>query len=377
MSPDDLTVTDAPLPAQEASGHAALDLLRTQPYGFSLFAALRVLEQSFARQPRLGESRKASDDEVRLGQAPHLSFAPSDVATATSYDDGPFRLEQHSFGVFGPNGALPLHLTELAYERRRHKEDGTVVDFLNLFQHRLISLFYRAWANSEPAVSLDRPETDRFRAYVGALFGLAPDSAHDADAVPDYAKLYRAGRFAQQARSADGLEAILVDYFGVPVEVRQFAGAWLDIPADLHCRLGEQQLGVSTTLGASTWQCQHKFEIVLGPLPRAQFGNFLPGAPGLTELHSLVRLYTNDEWAWQVRLLLSDVEIPGASLGRAGPARDGVDSSAHGGAPVTGNRLGWTTWLSSRRAGAEDVVIQDTRVPAAPNSATSGALHNG
>jgi type VI secretion system protein ImpH len=379
MSPDDLTLTDSPLasPSQTptpapapASAHAqeagavALNLLRTQPYGFSLFAALRVLEQSFAQQPRLGESRKASDDAVRLGQAPHLSFAPSDVATATTQDDGPLRLEQHGFGVFGPNGALPLHLTELAYERRRHREDGTVVDFLNLFQHRLISLFYRAWANSEPAVSLDRPDTDRFRAYVGALFGLAPESAHNADAVPDYAKLYRAGRFAQQTRSADGLEAVLADYFDVPVEVRQFSGAWLDIPDDLHCRLGEQRLGVSTTLGASTWQCQHKFEIVLGPLPRAEFSDFLPGAPGLTELHSLVRLYTNDEWSWQVRLLLRDVDIPGTSLGPAGALR-------------AGNRLGWTTWLSSRRAGAEDVVIQDTRVPAAPNSVTSGARHNG
>jgi type VI secretion system protein ImpH len=377
MSPDDLTPADLPSPAHQASSHFALDLLQANPYGFGLFAALRVLEQSSARQPRLGESRKASDDIVRLGQAPHLSFAPSDVALATTHDDGRFHLEQYGFGVFGPNGALPLHLTELAYERRRHKEDGTVVDFLNLFQHRLISLFYRAWANSEPAVSLDRPETDRFRAYVGALIGLAPDSAHDADAVPDYAKLYRAGRFAQQTRSADGLEAVLVDYFGVPVEVRQFAGAWFDIPADLHCRLGEQQLGISTTLGASTWQCQHKFEIVLGPLPRVDFSNFLPGAAGLTELHSLVRLYTNDEWAWQVRLLLRDVDIPGTRLGSAGPARHDVGDCAEGGASRAGNQLGWTSWLSSRRAGAEDVVIQDIRVPAAPNSVTSGARHNG
>jgi type VI secretion system protein ImpH len=377
MSPDYLTLAESPLPAHPAPGSVALDLLQTNPYGFGLFAALRVLEKSFAGQPRLGESRKASDDIARLGQAPHLSFAPSDVAAATTHDDGQVHLEQYGFGVFGPNGALPLHLTELAYERRRHKEDGTVVDFLNLFQHRLISLFYRAWANSEPAVSLDRPETDRFRAYVGALIGLAPESAHDADAVPDYAKLYRAGRFSQQTRSADGLEAVLVDYFGVPVEVRQFAGAWLDIPADLHCRLGEQRLGISTTLGASTWQCQHKFEIVLGPLPRADFGNFLPGAAGLTELHSLVRLYTNDEWAWQVRLLLRDVDIPGTCLGSASPLRDGVDHDVRGGAPPTGNQLGWTSWLGARCPSAEDVVIQDTRVPAAPNSATSGARHNG
>ena len=346
----------------------ALAPLEARPYGFSLFAALRLLEQVQAARPRLGESRMAADDGVRLGQAPHLWFAPSDVASLSQTDAGQIRLEQYGFGLFGPNGALPLHLTELAYERRRHQEDGTIVDFLNLFQHRLISLFYRAWADSEPAVSLDRPRSDRFRVYVGALFGLAPESAHDADAVPDFAKLNRAGRFAQQARSADGLEAILADYFEVPIEVRPFAGAWLDIPADLHSRLGEQRLGVSTTLGASTWQCQHKFEIVVGPLERDAFNDFLPGARGLTELHALVRLYTNDEWAWQARLLLRDADFPGMHLGAA---------SALGDARGAGNQLGWTSWLGARRAGAQDVVIQDTRAGAAMNSATSGARQHG
>jgi type VI secretion system protein ImpH len=353
-----------------------LERLEAQPHRFSLFAALRVLEQSRAEQPRLGESRKASDDIVRLGQAPHLGFAPSDVVSTATNEAGQFLLEQYGFGLFGPNGALPLHLTELAYERRRQKEDATVVDFLNLFQHRLISLFYRAWADSEPAVNLDRPQSDRFRAYVGALFGLAPESAHDADAVADFAKLSRAGRFAAQARSADGLEAILSDYFGIPVEVRPFAGAWLDIPPDLHSRLGEQRLGMTTTLGTSTWQCQHKFEIVLGPLQHDAFNDFLPGARGLSEMHALVRLYTNDEWAWQVRLLLRDAELPGMRLGRAtGVAASGIASTgAHNQlSNHLGNQLGWTSWLGARRAGAQDVVIQDARAGA--SSPAPGVLH--
>ncbi|HEY0942641.1 MAG TPA: type VI secretion system baseplate subunit TssG [Steroidobacter sp.] len=318
--------------------------LQSRPHGYTLFAALRLLEQVFAANPRLGEARKAGDDAVRLGQAPHLSFAPCDVAQLEHAEDGTLHLEQFAFGLFGPNGALPLHLTELAYERRRHKDDATIVDFLNLFQHRLISLFYRAWAESEPAVSLDRPDSDRFRTYVGALIGLAPESARDADSTPDYAKLSRAGLFAAQPRSAEGLEAVLADYFGIDVEVRQFIGSWMEIPDDLRCRLGGREaaaLGSNATLGAATWQCQHKFEIVLGPLPHATFKNFLPGAPGLAELHSLLRLYTNDEWEWQVRLLLREVDIPGARLDGASP-------------------LGWTSWLGERRSHAADVVIQES-----------------
>ena len=106
--------------AQKPDEPAALSELSSDPRSFGLFAALRALEQAFAERPRLGESRKASDDAVRLGQAPHLTFAPSDVAKF-EHDEAGASLEQHSFGLFGPNGALPLHLTEHAYTRRHHQ----------------------------------------------------------------------------------------------------------------------------------------------------------------------------------------------------------------------------------------------------------------
>ncbi|HEV7135064.1 MAG TPA: type VI secretion system baseplate subunit TssG [Steroidobacteraceae bacterium] len=324
---------------------AALARLGANPHRFTLFAALRLLEQCFPDHPRLGESRKAADDPVRLGQAPSLSFAPSDVTGFhESPSDGPARLEQYSFGIFGPNGSLPLHLTEYAYERGRQREDATFTDFVNLFQHRLTSLFYRAWADAEPAASCDRPESDRFRQYVGALLGLGTASARSRDAAPDRAKLSRVAHFAPQPRSADGLESILTDYFGLTVQVRQFVGEWMDVPRELFCRIGRDpgsaSLGLTAALGALSWQCQHKFEIVIGPLALGSFADLLPGSRGLAELAALVRLYTNDEWSWQLRLLLRDVEVPGVRLGAAG-------------------RLGWTTWLGGRGQMADDVVIQE------------------
>jgi type VI secretion system protein ImpH len=319
-----------------------LDELRSDPKRFKLFAALRLLEQASGGHPRLGDSRKASDDAVRLGHAPHLAFATSDVASYETTSGGE-RLEQHSFGLFGPNGPLPIHLTELAYERRRHADDATIIDFLNVFQHRLISLFYRAWANSDPATSFDRPDSDRFVTYVGAVFGLAPAAARERDAVSDYAKLSRAGLFSQQTRSAEGLEIILADYFEVQVSVREFSGAWVAIPRELRLAFGKDPdtatLGEGAFLGRATWQCQHKFEMVFGPLTLARLKCFLPGQRGLRELQALVRLYTNDEWAWQLRLLLLPAEIPRIRLGRAG-------------------QLGWTTWLGTLRKLADEVVIQ-------------------
>lgn len=324
---------------------AALEQLRAEPHRFTLFAALRLLEQCFPSSPRLGESRKAADDPVRLGQIPSLSFAPSDVTGfRESAGGGPPRLEQYSFGVFGPNGSMPLHLTEYAFERGRQREDPTLTDFVNLFQHRLTSLFYRAWAEAEPASCCDRPESDRFLQYVGALLGLGTASARSRDAAPDRAKLSRVAHFAPQPRSADGLESVLTDYFGLAVEVRQFVGEWMDVPRELCCRIGRDpasaSLGLTAALGAMSWQCQHKFEIAIGPLALGSFADFLPGSRGLAELAALVRLYTNDEWGWQLRLLLRDVEVPGVRLGSSG-------------------QLGWTTWLGGRGQMADDVVIQE------------------
>ncbi len=128
-------------------------------------------------------------------------------------------IEQLGFGVFGPNGALPLHLTELAYSRERQLDDPTLRDFVNAFQHRFASLFYRAWANADPCTSLDRADSDQFRLFLGALIGIGAPDARDRDAVLDYAKLARVGLFAPQSRSAAALEQILADYFELPVEV--------------------------------------------------------------------------------------------------------------------------------------------------------------
>jgi type VI secretion system protein ImpH len=327
-----------------ASDHLdALATLAAEPYRFSLFAAMRLLERANPNSPRFGESRKAADDPVRFTQPPHLIFAPSDVVDfGISVGSRP-RLGQHCFGIMGPNGALPLHLTEYAYERKRQFDDPTVSDFINTFQHRFIELFYRAWANSDPSVNLDRPSEDRFRGYLGALIGLGPPSARDRDAVIDHAKLSRCGLYGPQSHSAEGLETLLGEYFGKTIRIRSYVGEWLRIPEDSLTRLGAEEqyalLGQGATLGGSSWQCQHKFEIVVGPLDYPSFSDFLPNSQGLREMRALVQLYTNGEWAWQVRLLLSTVEVPRVELGKAGS-------------------LGWTTWLGTKGREADDVVLQ-------------------
>jgi type VI secretion system protein ImpH len=326
---------------------ALLADLQARPTLYTLFAALRRIEQAYRDRPRLGESRRVTDDPIRIGQRPHLYFAPSEISSVAAGEDGISRVTQHGFGVFGPNGALPLHLTELAYSREFQADDPTLSAFVNTFQHRFASLFYRAWADLDPCTSFDRPQLDRFRLFAGALIGLGAPGAQDRDSVPDYAKVARSGLFGPQTRSAESLEKIIAEYFELDVQVVPFVGGWLDIPAEACCCLGLDPqyatLGVSATLGASTWQCQSRFEIVLGPLAIAEFVNFLPGARGLSQLQALVRLYTNEEWSWQVRLLLRPEDVPPVRLGESG-------------------WLGWTSWLGGRKDIAKDSVIEGSQL---------------
>ena len=333
---------------------STLERLCEEPHAFTLFAALRLLEQLHPERPRLGESRRLNQDAVRLGQPPHLTFAPADVAAAVPAEGGTVKLQQYGFGVFGPNGPLPLHLTEYAFERAQHRGDPAVADFVNVFQHRFIALFYRAWADGDPAVNLDRPESDRFLRYVGALLGLASPTARGSAKVASRVALGRAALFSQSSRSAESLERALSDYFGLPFRIRQFVGSWLEIPAEARTRLRPRssaaRLGAGATVGARSWQCQNRFEIQLGPVEFNMFAQFLPGTVAFTELAAIVRLFTNDEWSWQLRQTLAEGQAPGVVLGPKA-------------------RLGWTSWLGGRAGRNADVVIRGDWSAAASRAA--------
>lgn len=316
-----------------------LDRLQEAPHQFTLFAALRLLERTFPDKPRLGEARRLSQVAVRLSQPAFMEFAPAEVAGFRFGEDGVPQLESWGFGVFGPNGALPLHLTELVYERRRQHADPAVGDFINLFQHRMLELFYRAWADSDPAASHDRPDADHFRLFIGSFVGLgATESRGQLPAIGDESVLGRAGLFGVQSRPAEALEKIVSGYFRLPARVGNFTGEWLEIPAGARTLLGHggeaAQLGIGATLGQKSWQVQHGATLHLGPLDYEQFSDLLPGAPGRAALEELLGVFAGGEWHWRMRLVLHRPRIP--------PLRLGGETDA--GRPP---ELGWSTWLGT------------------------------
>ena len=315
--------------------HAALyDKLAAEPWAFSFYQAMRRLEAAWPDRPRFGHSSHLAQDSLRLAQEPSVMFAPSTLAGwEPGQDDRPTRLLVHFFGLFGPDGPLPLHLTEYARDRRRNHRDPTFQQFADIFHHRTLSLLYRAWADVRPTISFDRPEEDRFALYLGALIGLGMDSLRNRDAMPDLTKLHFAGHLACQTRHAEGLSSILTAFFRMPVRIESFIGAWLTLPARDRTRLGAgvnvAGLGATTLLGGRVWTRQHKFRVVFGPLSLDEYLRLLPGGLSFHRLIPIVRNYAGDTLIWDVNLILRRQEVPPIELGRTG-------------------RLGWTTWLMPR-----------------------------
>lgn len=334
---------------QDRNQSPALELLgelQREPYTFDFYQAVRLVECVYRDKGRIGYSLTPSKDPIRLGQLPSLQFAPSTIASYEKHsaDNASDALKVFFFGVFGPNGPLPLHLTEYARNRIHTARDDTFTEFVDLFHHRLLSLFYRAWADKEPTVQLDRPENDRFRFFIGSLAGLAENSQQRRDEISDLTKLSFSAHLGCQTKHANGLIAILNAYFQMPVKIQEFIGEWLEIPQDSLCYLDTDnstgQLGFTATIGTQSWQCMHKFRIVIGPLNLQQFESFLPNGKRIFALCSLVKNYMGFEFAWDINLVLKREAVPTAQLGKYG-------------------QLGWTSWLLSknRQDDASDLFI--------------------
>lgn len=339
----------APLDPRRAEAVALLfDLLARAPGKFDFFQVMRRLEGLTCDRPErplFGAALRPADEPIRLGQEPSLAFPPNPLSGLEPGRNGlPPRLAVNFFGMLGPNGALPLHLTEYIRDRTRNSADPTMSRFLDIFHHRMLMFFYRAWASAEPTASHDHPETDRFQSYVGSLFGLGLPSLRDRDQLPDDAKLFYAGRLSNQARNAEGLAAMIGDFFQMPTRVEPFVGDWLDLPVEHQWHLGQPGglglLGMSTTLGSHAWSRQQKFRIVMGPLERVQFQRMLPGGGSLARLADLVRNYIGDELRWDLRLFLEERVDQPWCFGQS--------------------RLGWTSWLGRPgwgRAQREDLIL--------------------
>lgn len=320
-----------------------LDQLVQQPEKQHLFHALRIIEAAYADAPRLGRSHRPRHDKVRLGQEAELQFPPSTIRSFTPpKGNKPGRLINRFFGLFGPHGPLPLHLTEYARNRARNFRDTTFMAFADMLTHRVMSLFYRAWVSGQPAPSFDRDDDNAVDRKVAAITGLLGAELQTRDDFPDRAKRHFAGLLAQGVKNAEGLEAILSAFFDAPVKIEEFVGTWLELEPDDRWSLGAPAgLGGATSIGSQVWTRNAKFRICIGPLDYDDYVRLLPGTPSQQRLSAIVRSYVGQALDWEVNLILKADQVPSAKMGE-------------------NTRLGHVGWMGARRdtTDANDLYLQ-------------------
>ena len=312
------------------------------PTTHHIFLALRIIEAEHADKPRLGQSKRPREDAFRLGQEARMAFPPSSIRALTPPGgNGPGELINRFFGFFGPNGALPIHLTEYARERQINNRDPSFVAFANMLTHRMMSLLYRAWVTGQPAVDLDRGAPSQFEGHVAALAGLHGMALRDRDAMPDMTKRHFGGQLALGTKNAEGLIALLSGFFSVPVMMQEFVGSWLDLEDDDRWELGSGALGQTTSIGSRVWSRSAKFRLTIGPVSLEDYERLLPGGASMDKMAAVVRNYVGDALDWDVNIILRKQEVPAAQLGGA-------------------TRLGQTSWIGERQGNgdADDLYLE-------------------
>jgi type VI secretion system protein ImpH len=327
------------------------DDLAQEPWRFDFYATLRRLERSHETRPRIGDAPSRRDEYVLLGQDPYLDFPASNLAKAEADERGRTHIRVKFLGMLGPNGALPLATTEEAYGWLLARDDA-FPRFLDLFSHRFLQLFYRAWADARPAAQHDRPDADRFKDYVGSALGIGSEPYRDRDSVPDVAKLGFAGLLAPQAKSASRLANLIRGMFGVEAEVEQFVPSRLVFEVNDRTRLGGRNatLGEDALLGGSVFSVQDKFRIRITTASLAEYRRFLPTGDRSKPLADLVFLFNGEQLDWDVELALPARAAEPVRLSRSG-------------------QLGWTGWLAPREARDGEVRCDARFRPGAPRRA--------
>ncbi len=317
--------------------------LRANPCEFEFFQAVRLIERLLPDRAPVGRFVSPDKEVMRFNAHNAFPFPASQIQRIVWDGDVPV-LVVNFMGLTGPMGVLPLYYTEMMLDRMRHK-DYAIVQFFDIFNHRMISLFYQAWEKYRFTLSYERGERDQFSHHLMDLIGIGSADMQNRLRVKDDSLLYYGGLLALRSRSAAALQRIIEDYFEVRVEVEQFTGAWFRLPAVDLCVFDRastvsEQLGFGAVVGDEVWHQQSGVRLHLGPMGLEQYLDFLPSGSAYLPLQSLAKFAGRGELDFEVRLILQREDVPACELG-------------------DDQRLGWTSWAKTQpmTAHAGDTIL--------------------
>jgi len=307
------------------SRHASVALtlsqrLRRDPQAFEWLQALLLLEREQPQADSLGSGTSPQAEALKLRGPLTPLFAASQIESLEEIPGEPLTLNSPMFGLGGPDGPLPYAYQEWLQQRARAK-DHAPAEFLDLFQHRLLSLLYKVMRKHRIALGFTTPGASPVQAQLRALTGLLPKSLQERQAIPDCAVLACTALYADGRRSLAGFAAIVREQFAVAVELSAYEGAWREIPRASRSvmKAGGRnlQLGRSAVAGTRVWDEHAGIRLTLGPLSSAQAGRFLPDGETHPALASLAALYFGTDL--DVKLVLLVRGAGPLQLGRQTP----------------------------------------------------------
>jgi type VI secretion system protein ImpH len=300
--------------------------------GFNFFKAVHLLEGYIQGDP-LGKKLSPRNDPVRFRVRPGFTFPASDIYTLQSghAHAGP-EMTVNFMGLIGPKGVLPDWYNAYAQELN-HNKDYAFTDFLDLFHHRLISLFYLAWKKYRLVENYLPDARDPISNSIASFVGIG---GREKKVDPDFDRMNRrrliffSGMAARTVPTASAIEAIIANAVGVTVCVRQFVERMIPIHEQDRTRLGQTNstLKKDALCGGRIRDAGSFFIVELGPMSWEKYLSFQPRSRNMVLVRKLITFIVGLEYEFQIRLILNGEDIPGLPLGGGGK-----------GAPVLGRTV--------------------------------------
>jgi len=312
-------------------------MLDDEPFRVHFFQAVRMLQRMEQDRKPVGYFITPQGETIRFSARTSLAFPPSEIYELRRAENGQMSMTVEFMGLCAAISVMPAPYTEFLIARAREK-DHAMEDFLNIFNHRMISFFYRGWEKYRFFIEYEKSGEDRLSGRLLDLLGLGTEGLRGRGGIPDDAYLNYVGLLARQVRSAASLRQILEDYFGVQVRIQQFAGAWRKLnPENQTCFTGfggaSERLGVGVVAGDEVWDHHGRIRISLGPMRFKQYLKFLPGQDAYHELVAWLKFYSNGSYETEVQLVLAREDAPPCELGSGGEKRP---------------QLGLVSWLKTK-----------------------------
>ncbi|MCG6202377.1 type VI secretion system baseplate subunit TssG [Psychromonas antarctica] len=293
------------------------------PSEYDFYQAVYTIERQLAagkeQQRKVGHDSLPKNELIRFKSDQHLGFPGASVSKVVQQTSSQLLsvLDMHvSFmGVTGTNGALPQHYTELVLERLKYKDTG-MRDFFDLFNHRLLSLYYRAWEKYRFPIGFENNCEDHLDAFSGVL--------NELTGVTNSFGKYYAGIFNRKVRNVAGLKQMLSDFTGCEIDIEQFQGKWQSLAKSEQTQLGQRSrpegkfscLGVDASIGQKVWDINSAINIVIKPEADCKINDILHGGRTYRGINKIISQYVGKSIQHKIQLKVLVGQIPVASLSK-------------------------------------------------------------